>query len=268
MDERRLLTPCTPGMQLEAGLFGDLAGVFGISGLQQMMAGLQQVMHIGGLILRPHLDPPSPVGGRLPVRPDQPLAGLAGGSPGQFGGGPPMHEKPRLPVFVADGEQAGGLAGGDLPRQARTQPERRHRRPVQLGEVRRQLRPDMGGDARQVKGFIHGDPGGCQDASDLLVGGCPVGDVLGVGVGLPGQEQHRVAVDRFPVHRDPQQQVRRPGNLGQAGQQVIKQHIIGGQRHGLGQGGIQPGAGGQPLAAVGPAEPPVTAAASRSVTSG
>ena len=45
-----------------------------------------------------------------------------------------------------------------------------------------------------------------------------------------------------------------PGHLGQPGQQVIEQHVIGGQRHGLGQGRIQPGAGGQPLAAVGPAE--------------
>ena len=52
----------------------------------------------------------------------------------------------------------------------------------------------------------------------------------------------------------PEQQVGRPGNLGQAGEQVIEQDIIGGQRHGLGQRGLQPGAGGQPLAAVGAAE--------------
>ncbi len=100
------------------------------------------------------------------------------------------------------------------------------------------------------------------------VGGLPVGDVLGGRVGLPGLEQHRVAVDRFPVHRDPQQQVRRPGDLGQAGEQVIEQHIIGGQRHGLGQGGVQPGAGGQPLVAVGAARRRVIAASSRAVTSG
>ena len=49
----------------------------------------------------------------------------------------------------------------------------------------------------------------------------------------------------------PEQQVRGPGNLGQAGQQVLQQHVVGGQRHGLGQGGVQPGPGGQPLAAVG-----------------
>ena len=187
------------------------------------------------------------------MRLGQPLAGLAGGPPGQLGGGPPVHEKPRLPAFVADGQEAGGLAGGDLLRQAGDRPERRRRLPVQLGDVRRQLRPDMAGDARQVEGLVHGDPGSGQDAGDLLVGGLPVGDVLGVRVGLPGLEQHRVLVDRFPVHRDAQQQVRRPGNLGQAGQQVIEQHIVGGQRHGLGQGRIQPGAGGQPLAAVGPA---------------
>ena len=143
---------------------GDLAGVLGVPGLQQVVAGLQQVMHIGGLVLRPDPDPPPPVGGRLPVRLGQPLAGLAGGPAGQLGGGPPVHEEPRLPAVAADGQQAGGLAGGDLLGQAGTRPERRHRRPVQLGEVRRQLRPDVAGDARQVEGLVHGDPGGGQDA--------------------------------------------------------------------------------------------------------
>ena len=91
-------------------------------------------------------------------------------------------------------------------------------------------------------------PAAARMLGDLLVGGLPVGDVLGVRVGLPGLEQHRVGVDRFPVHRDAQQQVRRAGHLGQAGEQVIEQDVVGGQRHGLGQGGVQPGAGGQPLA--------------------
>ena len=69
----------------------------GVPGLQQVVAGLQQVMHVGGPVLRPHPDPPLPVGGRLPVRPGQPLAGLAGGPRGQLGGGPPVHEEPRTP---------------------------------------------------------------------------------------------------------------------------------------------------------------------------
>jgi hypothetical protein len=80
--------------------------------------------------------------------------------------------------------------------------------------------------------------------------------VLGVRVGLPGLEQHRVVIDRFPVYRDPQEQVRRAGNPVQAGQQVTEQHIIGGQRDGLGQRRVQAGAGDQPLAAVAAAEPP------------
>ena len=165
-----------------------------------------------------------------------------------------MHEKPWLPAFLADREQAGGPAGGDLPVQAGGRPERRHGPSAQLGDVRRQLRPDRDGDGRQVEGLIHGEPGGGQDAGDLLVGSCPVGDMLGAGIGVPGHEQLRILIDRFPVHRHAQQQVRRPRHLGQAGQQVLEQHIIGGQRHGLGQGGLQPGPGGQPPAAVGPAE--------------
>ena len=96
MDQRGFLVPGPPGVQLAADPLGDLAGVLGVPGLQQVVAGLQQVMHIGGLVLRPHLDPPPPVGGRLPVRLGQPLAGLAGGPAGQLGGGPPVHEEPRL----------------------------------------------------------------------------------------------------------------------------------------------------------------------------
>ena len=38
--------------------------------------------------------PPPPVGGRLPVRPGQPRAGLAAG--GQLGRGPPVHEEPLI----------------------------------------------------------------------------------------------------------------------------------------------------------------------------
>ena len=100
MDQRGFLVPRAPGVQLAAGLLGDLAGVLGVPGLQQVVAGLQQVMHIGCPILRPHPDPPPPVRGRLPVRLGQPRAGLAGGPPGQLGGGPPVHEKPRLPAFA------------------------------------------------------------------------------------------------------------------------------------------------------------------------
>ena len=73
------------------------------------------------------------------------------------------------------------------------------------------------------------------------------------GSGCPAWNSTALHVDRFPVDRDAQQQVRRPGHLVQAGQQVIEQHVVGGQRDGLGQGGVQPGAGGQPLAAVGAA---------------
>ena len=251
VDQRGFLVPRAPGVQLADGLLGDLAGVFGVPGLQQVVAGLQQVMHIGGQVLRPHLDPPLPVGGGLPVRPGQPLAGLAGGPPGQRGGGPPVHEHPLLPVLAGDGQQAGGLAGGGLLAQAGRRPERRGRRPVQLGEVRRQLLPDRAGDGGQVEGLVHGDPGGGQDGGDLLGGGRPVRGVLGVGVGLAGREQDRVGVGRFPVHRDPEQQVGGAGDLGQAGQQVLEQDVVGGQRDGLGQGGVQAGAGGQPPAAVG-----------------
>ncbi len=254
IDQRGFLVPGAPGVQLAAGPLGDLGGVFGVSGMQQVVTGLQPVMHIGCLVRRPHPDQPPPVRGRLPVRPGQPQAGLAGGPLGQLSGSPTVHEKPRLLTFVVDGKEACCLAGGDLLLQAGSRPERRNWCAVQLGDVRRQLSLDMAGDGRQVEGLVHGDPGGGQDAGDLLVSGRPAGDVLGVRVGLPGLEQHRVAVDRFPVHRDTEQQVRRAGNLGQAGQQVIEQDIIGSQGNGLGQGSSQLGAGGQPLAAIGPAQ--------------
>src|SRR2546426_842304 len=85
--------------------------------------------------------------------------GAAGGSPGQLGGGPAMHEKPRLPAFVADGQEASCLAGGDLLWEGGYRPERRRWQPVQPGDIRCQLLLDMAGDARQVKGTVHGDAG-------------------------------------------------------------------------------------------------------------
>ena len=68
---------------------------------------------------------------------------------------------------------------------------------------------------------------------------------------LPDLEQHRVEVDRFAVDRDPGEQGGGPGHLAEPGEQVIEQHIVGGQGDGLGQGGIQAGAGGQPPVRVG-----------------
>ena len=185
------------------------------------------------------------------MRPGQLLAGLAGGPPGQRGGGPPVHEHPLLPLLAGDGQQAGGLAGRGLLAQAGRRPERRGRRPVQLGEVQRQLLPDRAGDGGQVEGLVHGDPGGGQDSGDLLGGGRPVRGVACGGVGLPGGEQDRVGVGWFPVHRDTQEQAGGAGDLGQPGEQVLEQDVVGGQRDGLGQGGVQAGAGGQPLAAGG-----------------
>ena len=81
-----------------------------------------------------------------------------------------------------------------------------------------------------------------------------VGDVLGRGVGLPGLEQHRVGIDRFPVHRHSQQQVHCARDLAEAGEQVIEQHVVGGESDGFGEGGIQASAGGQPPLAIGAAE--------------
>src|SRR5437016_4709481 len=104
-------------------------------------------MHIGGLILWPDTDPPLPVFGRLPVRCGYLLTWLVGGPSCQLSGGPPVHEKPRFLAFAPEGEEAGGLADGDLLRQATPRPQRRYWQPVQLGEVWRQLRPDRAGDA-------------------------------------------------------------------------------------------------------------------------
>lgn len=64
MDERGFLVPRSPGVQLRADLLGDLASVLGVPSLEQVVAGLEQVMHIGGGVLRPHPDPPLPVPGR------------------------------------------------------------------------------------------------------------------------------------------------------------------------------------------------------------
>ena len=68
------------------------------------------------------------------------------------------------------------------------------------------------------------------------------------GSGCPAWNSTALASTGSRYTETPSSKLRRAGNLGQAGQQVIEQHIIGGQRHGLGQRGIQPGAGGQPLA--------------------
>ena len=96
VDERSFLVPGALGVQLAAGPVGDLSDALDVPGFQHMVAGLQQVMHIGGLVLRPHPDPPPPVPGRLPVRPGQRLAGLAGAPLDQLGGGPPVNEKRAL----------------------------------------------------------------------------------------------------------------------------------------------------------------------------
>ena len=85
----------------------------------------------------------------------------------------------------------------------------------------------------------------CSEAA-ARSGVCPA-----AGSGCPAGEQDRVGVGWFPVHRDPEQQAGGAGDLGQAGQQVLEQDVVGGQRDGLGQGGVQAGAGGQPLAAGG-----------------
>src|ERR1017187_1656407 len=111
MDKRDFLVPCSRGFQLVADYLCDLDSALDVSGLQQVMAALQQIVHIGGLILRPYLYPPPPVPIRPPVRFGQALARLAGGPPGQLGSGPPGPEKPRLSAFLADGQEAGGLAG-------------------------------------------------------------------------------------------------------------------------------------------------------------
>src|SRR6185437_16150051 len=123
VDKRGLLVPCSPRVQLADGLLSDLAGALGVPGLQQVIAGLEQVMHVGGLVLRPRLDPPLPVGGGPPVRPCQMLAGFARGPPSQLGSGPPVYEEPLLPAVAADGQEAGGLAGGDLPVKPGGRPE-------------------------------------------------------------------------------------------------------------------------------------------------
>ena len=59
-------------------------------------------------------------------------------------------------------------------------------------------------------------PAAAEDLGDLLVRGLPVGEVLGVRVGLPGLEQDRVDVDRLAVDRDADQQCHGPGHLVQA----------------------------------------------------
>ena len=95
-------------------------------------------------------------------------------------------------------------------------------------------------------------PAAARMAVICSVGGLPgPGCASASGSGCPAWNSTALAVDRFPVHRDPQQQAGGAGHLGQAGQQVLEQDVVGGQRHGLGQGGVQAGAGGQPLAAVG-----------------
>ena len=107
-------------------------------------------------------------------------------------------------------------------------PERRGRRPVQLGDVRRQPGPDTGGDARQVEGIVHDDADRSEDLGDLLVCALLVGEVLGGWVGLPGLEQDRVDVDRLAVDRDAVQQCHGPGHLVQAEQEIVQQHVVGG----------------------------------------
>ena len=85
----------------------------------------------------------------------------------------------------------------------------------------------------------------CSEAA-ARSGVCPA-----AGSGSAGREQDRVGIGWFPVHRDPEQQAGGAGDLGQPAQQVLEQDVVGGQRDGLGQGGVQAGAGGQPLVAGG-----------------
>ena len=145
-----------------------------------------------------------------------------------------MHEEANIPVVAADGQEAGGLAGHDLVLEAGRRPERRGRRAVQLGEVRRQLGLDVGGDVRQVKGIVYDDAGRIENLGDLLVRGRLVGEVLGVRVGLADLEQHGVDVDRLAVDRDAHQQGRGSGYLVQPGQEIVQQHVVGGQGYRLG----------------------------------
>src|SRR5664279_3987688 len=66
VDECGFPVPRPPGVQLGDDPLGDVDRVVGVTGLEQVVAGLEEVVDVGGTVLRPHLDPPLPVfGGSL-----------------------------------------------------------------------------------------------------------------------------------------------------------------------------------------------------------
>src|SRR5207249_410962 len=62
-----LALPGSPGVELEADTLGEAAGLLEVAGLDQVMAGLDQVVDVGAAVLGPGLGAPPPVGGGGPV---------------------------------------------------------------------------------------------------------------------------------------------------------------------------------------------------------
>ena len=80
VDQRGFLVPGPPGVQLQADSLSNQPGLFGVPGLQQVVTGLQQVMHIRRLVLRPH-PVPAIASRRRPAGGPRPAAGRARGQP-------------------------------------------------------------------------------------------------------------------------------------------------------------------------------------------
>ena len=164
------------------------------------------------------------------MRLGQPPARAAGGRPVRLRS-TGARRTADISAVTADGQEAGGLAGHDLVLAGRVAAGTAG---SAAGSARRGAAPAC---ARMSAGTLARSressmamPAAAEDLGDLLVRGLPVGDVLGVRVGLPGLEQHGVDVDRFAVDRDAEQQGRwrrEPGPGGPAGRRAARRRRPG-----------------------------------------
>ena len=198
VDEGGFLVPSSPGVQLLANRPGDLGGVAGVPGGQQVVAGFQQVMHVGGLVVA--IPGPATASRRRSAGTRRPVPGRAGG--GQLGGGPSVHEEPRPRRFLVTVTSPAAWHAPTCPVSpglARTGGTGSRSSSIRYGSSSART---SSGSTGQVDRPARGDPGRGQDLADPLVGGGSVRDVRGGRVGLPGGEQYRVVVDGFAVDRD------------------------------------------------------------------
>jgi hypothetical protein len=102
--------------------------------------------------------------------------------------------------------------------------------PEALRCARRDGGEDIGGQFGRVDRFVCPDAGGLEELADFLLGACAVRRRRCGLVGLADLEQQRVDVDRLAIDRRPDEQRLRARRGAQRREQVVEQHVIGGER--------------------------------------